>query len=561
MAVPLSPEEQARVASYWGATPANSSIPGVTPPEPAPAPFVPHADAIDLDAPVSPLSQGIVPGAITYGENAKIPGAIEYGTPAGPPAPKPLSPETQAFKTGAMISADVPEMRAAPQTMKEVTVTGSPSRPMPSARGPANPDPWGIRAAQKGLVGTYDAREDAAQRLMHAEADKAAVVGDHHAELARRRSEDASINQMEQQYTAEHFEEKMVELERQLDDVASKKIDPKRLMKEEPALGFLAVIGGAIGGFYQGLTRSGENPFLKELNVIIDRDIAAQEKEIDSAQRNAGAKMSLLAQQRAVFQDSQQAKLAAQALYYQAAEDELVAEAARYDQPIYQARADEAIQAIRAEKQSLLLKIGEQQRAQSAAAAGQAFQREKEVQALYRDVYDKVLATTKNPMMAEEEAKRQVTAIYRPELLRPRQAPAGGVDPIGLVPEKQQEEAMKERSRYVGAQRAKAALDKVWADYEAGPDLPTVTGLGNLDTIKDGGLLQIRQALGEGFSSDKDTIKYVESNLPTWGEPTARRQQKLANIKAFIDAKSATPTLDQHAPGWRPKDIARKDVK
>jgi hypothetical protein len=564
---PISPEEQARINAYWGATPANSSVPGSAPPEaaPVPAPFTPHPDAIDLDAPVPPLQQGTIPGAITYGTGAKLPGAIEYGPPAAPP-PKPLSPETQAFKTGAQLSSVVAHPPPAPGPTPEDDAAfeaakrrraGSPARPAQ----PGNPDPWGIRAAQKGLMGTYDAREDASRRMGEAEADKAAVLGDHHQEIARRRIEDASINQMEQQYAAEHFESKMVELERQMDDVAAKKIDPKRLMKETPGLGFLAVIGGAIGGFYQGLTRSGENPFLKELNLMIDRDISAQEKEIDLSGRNVQGKMGLLAQQRAIFQDTQQAKLAAQALYYQAAEDELMAEAARYDQPLYKERAEMHAQEIRAEKQALLLKIAEQQRAQSMAAAGQAYTREKEVHAMYRDVYDKVLAKTGNPMLAENEARRQVGVVYSPGAVQPRQAPTGGVDPIGLVPPEQREKALEEQEKFVGAQRGKKAVQDLFAKYEEAPDLPTWTGADKREAVVSGARLNLRVALGKGFASDKDTETYIDKNLPRYGESAQARRQKLDNINNFLDSQAATPILDRHAPGWRPKDIERKDVK
>lgn len=582
MAIPLSPEEEARVASYWGATPANSSMAGVSPQPPAPAPPPPvglGAQAFGAPPPAAPppAPPGAynVPAPVPQDFQAKIEAAL-----GPPPKAQPLldpvgkvpiwDPSSAPTSKVAMFdpakgpvtapSGPTPEDDAAFQAkMARVSAQPAPTRPVARA-GTANPDPFGIRAAQKGLLGTYDAREDALRQIASAEADKAAVVGDHRAELARRRSEDASINQMETQYAAEHFDQKMTELERQLDDVATKKIDPKRLMKETPGLGFLAVIGGAIGGLYQGLS-GGENPFMKELNIMIDRDIAAQERELDSAHKNVSGKMGLLAQQRSIFQDSQQAKLAAQALYYQSAEDELMAEAARYDQPIYKARAEEAAQQIRAEKQGLLIKIGEQQRAQSAAAASQAFSREKEVQGLYRDVYDKVLAKTGNPMVAETEARRQVAVVYRPEAVQPRQAPTGGVDPVGLVPPEQREKALDEQEKYVGAQRGKKAIAELFQKYEEAPDLPTWTGASKRDAVVSGARLNVRAALGRGFSSDKDTETFIDANLPKYGESAEARRQKLANIQSFLDSQAATPILDRHAPGWRPKDIERKDVK
>lgn len=288
---------------------------------------------------------------------------------------------------------------------------------------------------------------------------------------------------------------------------------------------------------------------------MIDRDISAQEKEIDSAQRNAGAKMGLLAQQRALFEDTQHAKLAAKALYYQAAEDELMAEAARYDQPIYQARAEDAAAQIRAEKQGLMLKIAEQQRAASMAAAGQAFTREKEVHAMYNNIYDKVLASTGNPMLAESEARRQVGVVYNPGAVQPRAA-ATQADPIALVPKDQRTEAVKEFQAHANKEKVLGAVGKAFEDWRG-----TSTFRGSqLDSTRSA-ISGTIMANIPGVRSDVDFKEIIEPNLPARGDMEDTLRHKENTIRQFVESKTTTPILDAHAPGWRPKEIVRKDVK
>jgi hypothetical protein len=577
----VTPEEQAMIENYWGIS---------RRPDAAPAPAAPPP-ALDLGAmafggapkppPALVGAPPPVPAPPPAPNNAPIPQDFQAKLDAalGPPRPAPgvMDPVTRAPewdpstinpKTIQFAPPGQPAAAAAPigptasddaEFQRAMAKLGGTPKPTPATAprpaGKANPDPFGIRAAQKGLLDTYDTRANALRQIQSAEADKAAVVGDHRAELARRHSEDASIAGMEQDYAARHFDEKMTELERQLDDVATKKIDPQRLMKETPGLGFMAIIGGAIGGFYQGLTRSGENPFLKELNIMIDRDIAAQEKEIDTGIRGANQQMGLLAQQRAIFQDTQQAKMAAQALYYQSAEDQLMAEAARYDQPIYKARAEEAAAQIQAEKQALLLKIAEQQRAQSAAAAGQAFTREKEVHAMYRDVYDKVLGATGNPAMAEQEARRQIGVVFSPSAVQPRAA-AVSADPLALVPKDQRSEAVKELQSHANKDKVVSAISKSFQDWRD----TSVTSPARLNSTRSA-ISGTIMANVPGIRSDVDFKEIVEPNLPSHLDSEETLRHKEATIRQFVESKTTTPILDAHAPGWRPKEIVRKDVK
>lgn len=552
--------EDARVASYFSAPAPVASVPstqsidlgaqafGAPPPAPAPAqpigpPPPPPAGAgafqAQLDSALGTAKTAPLVDPVTRApewDPASInPKAISFAPPGAAPQPPPMGPT----------AADDAAFQA---KMAQVTAAPAAPPPRPVARGggaPANPDPYGIRAAQRGMVGAFDAREDALRRASAAEQDKAVMIGDHAAEIARRRTEDAAIQQMEAQTAADDFGARMTELERQLDDVQTKKLNPHRLMDDSPGLGFLAVIGGAIGGAYEGLTGK-DNPFMKQLNIMIDRQMAADERNLDAESKGVGQKMNLLAQQRAIFHDTEAAKMAAQALYYQAAQDEIQAEAARYDTPIHQARADDAVAQIEMQKQDLLAKIAEHNRALAMQGAASQFARQKEVQATYRDVYDKVLAQTQNPALAEQEARRQIGVIYSPGAVGERSAAPMTRDPVSLVPKDQRTEAVKELTAYSNKDKVVSAIGKSFQQWR------------DTSTASPRQLASTRSAISgtimanvPGIRSDVDFKEIVEPNLPERGDSEETLRLKEATIRNFVESKVTTPILDAHAPGWR----------
>jgi hypothetical protein len=564
----LTPEEQAMIANYWGTGQPAPAAPAPAPRQmqdftrtTAPAPGSDDAIAAAYFAGQKPLPTAPSMEATLAAANGAAPPPV---APAVAPVASTLPPvETTTpgnlFGQRPAAPAQAPGREPPPPVVRQPAefqremVSGRPVAPAarPAAHGPVNADPYGAKAAMKGYLGTFDAQMDAVRRAHTAEGDKAIQIATHTQELARRREEDAGISQVEAQAAAEHFDARMSEVERQLDDVRAKKIDPNRLMRESPGMGLLAVIGGVVGGVYQGLTNGQENGFLRDLNRMIDRDIAAQERDMDNDTKHFGEKLNLISQQRAVWKDMQLAKMQTQNLYYEAAKENIAAEAARYDTPIYQARADEAIANIQRAQDEIKLKLAQQLQAQAAAAGARSAAQAKEVRDVFRETYDKALAAGLAPAQAEFEASRVVDVLYAGGRSTARGAAAGGSDPISLVPPKQQHEALEEQKKYAAAQKAKQALDEVWKRYEEAPDLPTWTGAAGRDAAISAGLLNVRQALGEGFSSDKDTQKYVESNLPSYMENAATRQKKLEGLKLFLDSKAATPILDRHAPGWR----------
>lgn len=74
----------------------------------------------------------------------------------------------------------------------------------------------------------------------------------------------------------------------------AEKVDPNRIFTGENGSTnrMLAIIGGALGGYVQA--RTGRNPFMDSMNATIERDIAAQKSEIESARDSRKAKQSAL---------------------------------------------------------------------------------------------------------------------------------------------------------------------------------------------------------------------------------------------------------------------------
>jgi hypothetical protein len=571
----LTADDFARVAAHYGVKPAA--------PAPAPAPAPP------ADAPA-----WAVPGARVEGAAAPIDlGAQAFGPPAPPPvaAPQkpafdwanafkalaadgsagdvarsgfgapPPPPKAPAMPVPAPMGGPTPADDAAFEQAKARVAPPAPAARPPVARGPVNTDPYGTKAAMKGLLGTYDAQADAVRRAHTAEGDKAIQIATHTQELARRREEDAGISQMEAQAAAEHFDARMSEVERQLDDVRAKKIDPNRLMRESPGMGLLAVIGGVVGGVYQGLTNGQENGFLRDLNRMIDRDIAAQERDMDNDTKHFGEKLNLISQQRAVWKDMQLAKMQTQNLYYEAAKENIAAEAARYDTPIYQARADEAIANIQRAQDEIKLKLAQQLQAQAAAAGAHAASQAKEVRDTWRSVHDAALKEGHPPTLARQIANNALAQLYDggrgivPEA--GGNGLGGGANPVSLVPKDLKSEAAKEYAEHAKTEAAVKSLNELFARY-AQTDLTDPSQRESLRATMAG---VYKTALGPGMSSDNDFDRFIWPNIPKTGTLDSTRELQKENIANVIRSKAATPLLDSYAPGWRPKPVAYKDVK
>lgn len=91
-------------------------------------------------------------------------------------------------------------------------------------------------------------------------------------------------------------------------------INPRgRFAKTSTATDISLAVGGAIGGFLQGLRGGGQNDFMNTINQIIDRDIDAQKASAAAAQANVANQRGIYAMMRERFGDDAQAKTAQRA--------------------------------------------------------------------------------------------------------------------------------------------------------------------------------------------------------------------------------------------------------
>lgn len=561
----FTPEEEAMFANYYGAAPQPPPAPTVaapaqpTPFEPGPAEDDAIAAAYFAGQPRPAPSAATLESAIGAANAGAPPPAAP---PAAPPPPSVGLPPVSMTRPGDLfgqraapaqapgreaVAGPTPEddaaFKAAVATKGE-WVSAPPPRPVGhGGGGKPNQDPYGIRGAQHGVIDSYAAREASMRQAAMVDEQKAAVIGGEATELARRRQEDAELAGREQQTADDDFSGRMQSLQKQMDDVRAKKVDPTRATKD---IGFLAVIGGMMGGLYMGLTKGQENPFLRDLDRMIDRDIAIQERAIDKEERGVGNQMNVLGMQRAQFKDSQAAKMATRIMYYEAAQSQIEADAARFDSAIRKELAEEAVQTLEMEKQKQILTFAEHNQTLAARGAAAQHAKQKEVQALYRDVYDKVLGATGNVAVAEQEARRQVGVVYAPGSVGERAPQAGGTDPVAMVPKDRRDEAVKEMQAHANKGNVVGSIGKSFQAWRSTSALSPR----QLDSTRSA-IAGTIMANVPGIRSDVDFKEIVEPNLPARGDSEETLRLKEKTIRQFVESKTTTPILDAHAPGWR----------
>jgi hypothetical protein len=367
-----------------GPAPADNASSAFGPPPPPPPPPAP-IPVLDAPAPPSPpmvARPGFNPTEQTDADAmrfmaakpsvtpyANVNAADYFGKPAAAPTPSGWEGPNpvDAFEAG--FNGGHPGVR------QPVSISRGDTRDLGHARpasggggGGGNGDPYGLRAAQKGLRATYDDEKKAVQSGADAEKARDDVMAAGQGALAAQKAQDAADAHQEAQLAADHFRSYQEDTQRQLDDVRAQKIDPGRLYADGGSK-FLAIIGGMVGGMYMGANKLTSNPFLDQMNKNIDRDIAVQEKNIANNMASVSERRSLLGDMRATYKDESLAKLQAKNLYYESAKEQLAAQAATFDSPIVQARADQAITALGREQAKLDITGAMQKAAQAQAAA------------------------------------------------------------------------------------------------------------------------------------------------------------------------------------------------
>ena len=242
-----------------------------------------------------------------------------------------------------------------------------------------------VKRTREELYGNMEQEKRDVQHISDLEAAKNKGVAAGQASLAARQAVDESNEwqrQAAEKDTADRF---MADTESLANEVRNAKVDGSRVMRDGWTQA-LTIIGGALGGFYQGLTGGKENEFMKHVDGIIERDIRVQESAIANKKSVLQARQSMFGQMMQQHGDARLARAQLRTLSYEAMRTNLASQAAEMEIPVAQANADRAItlldrniDASRKMEADEALRVAKQQAAAAAAARAaaeeKAFQR------------------------------------------------------------------------------------------------------------------------------------------------------------------------------------------
>lgn len=271
-----------------------------------------------------------------------------------------------------------------------------------------------MRRAQGAMRGSYNTDRDALREGSDIEKKRAGLMAAGNAEIAQRKIDNQAIAQMEAANAELLFSDYSAETQRQIDDVRAKRLNPNERYADSGSAA-MAVIGGALGGLYQGLNRLEKNPFIEQMNKTFDQDLAVQEKNLQTQKEGIGERRHLLAEMRGTYKDKTLADAQARNLYLEGAREALAAEAAQYDSPTIEARWKQGDAALQRMQIGLDLDRLKQEAAARAAAAtaAEARRRFQLEYGLKRDTHTREWAETgiKAMAMQKEAGKEHRAAV------------------------------------------------------------------------------------------------------------------------------------------------------
>lgn len=299
-------------------------------------------------------------------------GPLGVGQAPPPPAPPPVE-ELQGAPMSPPVPASMPEpagMSVAPPMTAAVPAPAEPP-PQPAAR-PAAPmqgGGMGVDARGARVLGTYDAEKDAIQRRTEAEISRDQTVAQDRM-VAEQQHRDSLEDQAKADKEAgEQFNREMSELRAERAKIAEMKVDPKRLMKSDPSLAVGAIIGGALGGFFQGMTGGRENQVLSMIERKIDKDISEQERLINERKGANAASMTALSELRSKYKDERTASLQLKSLQLESIKSTIDARAQALGTDVARANADTLLAGIDRKQAELDRQMAEERKRAAAAAA------------------------------------------------------------------------------------------------------------------------------------------------------------------------------------------------
>lgn len=375
------PIDLSKLAVYYGDDPANPAPdPGAqafgAPPPPAPA-----NDAAPPASPPANTNGGpsFVDLAKAYFSGAKPADIANQIAPPAPPAPVPDLPgnmsspyeDTQRQMSVAPLPGTAPGVSSSEPNMSVPPAPAPKATPKPAASSGGVSVP-SFANERNALYGTFPREQQAIQDLADAQKAKNDALAAGMAVVGADQVQHAKQMQLQAAQQDQIFKAYQDETQKQLDLVRSRQVDPGRLMKDG-GMKLAALIGGVLGGLYQGINHLQSNPFLDDLHSTIQHDIGLQEQEIQRDTNAVAERKNLLANMMAVYKDKTAAEAATYGLYLEGFKTQLQSEVQQYDSPAIQARAAAAMNGVNRQFASLKLNDKMQDAARAAAAA--AFQR------------------------------------------------------------------------------------------------------------------------------------------------------------------------------------------
>lgn len=242
--------------------------------------------------------------------------------------------------------------------------------------------------ARKGLLAGFDQQKDLEGRKGVAQADRIDRTADLQVLDAAKRQRDAELQAQQDAKAAERHQRFLDRNEELADEIGKQKVDPSRLFRDmSTAQKATSVLGSVLGGFAAGL-KGGPNEFLQRFDNKVSEDIAAQQNEIDNKKSSLKAREGVFGQMLAETGDRRLAAMQTRNMMYEAAKQELTAEADRLGIPEINVNADIARQAIQGQQDKLKEQFAHESyaTAQQQAAAAAAAQRAAEEKAWQRQM-------------------------------------------------------------------------------------------------------------------------------------------------------------------------------
>lgn len=216
--------------------------------------------------------------------------------PKGPPLPSPsgINPQTPTTPQPMMPKEGQPWTAEAVPGQQGVPVGNLPNASTTPSAGGGRSTPGSGLGSDKAIQNTQRDQISGAQAIVDKKMDEGSAAITYLGKSADAQGEAAVLHNIyanaQKQAGEETFKEQE-DFEKKksdaIDKAAKMGVDPGRVFRgREAASAIILAIGGAVAGFYQGMTNGAENQFVKTVQQIVQTDIQDQDKEIAQADKH-----------------------------------------------------------------------------------------------------------------------------------------------------------------------------------------------------------------------------------------------------------------------------------